>query len=189
MRIVAGVAGGRRLRVPETGTRPTTDRVREAMFSAVQSLLGTWSGVHVLDLFAGSGAVGLEALSRGAEHVTFVECDPRAVRVLERNVETVGLPGTSIERADVGAAVERTCASGFDFAFLDPPYDVPDDDVAGLLATLGRRGWLHAGAVVVVERSARGSRAPWPDSDWDPLKHRAYGDTVLWYGRFAGLAT
>ncbi len=191
-RIVAGVAGGRRLAVPAgTTTRPTSDRAREALFSTVDAALRTLAGRRVLDLYAGSGAVGLEALSRGAAHVLLVESDRAAAAVVQANVAALALPGAHVATAPV----ERLVAGAppddaFDVAFLDPPYALPAEDVVGVLVSLVGRGWLRPGAVVVVERASRDrswSAGSWPDglaADRD----RRYGEATLWYGRAAGQA-
>ena len=191
-RIVAGAAKGRRLAVPASGTRPTSDRVREALFSALESARGAWAGARVLDLYAGSGALGLEALSRGAACAVLVEKDRRAAATARDNVKAVALPGGRVVVDDVVRLI--TCADPapvggpFDVVLADPPYDVPDDVVESLLRELPARGWLAEGAVVVVERSSRGDGFAWPVGYEDPAG-KAYGDTVvrraLWYGRGA----
>jgi len=174
-RIVAGTHGGRRLRVPTgSGTRPTADRAREGLFSSLQSLLDL-DGASVLDLYAGSGALGLEALSRGAASATLVERDPAAVAVLRANVGELGLPAT-VEDADVVAFLRRP-AVPVDLVLLDPPYEL---DVDVPLALLGP--WLAPGAVVVVERRTRGP-APVAPEALAPLRHRRYGEATLWYFR------
>jgi 16S rRNA (guanine966-N2)-methyltransferase len=190
MRIVAGSARGRRLAVPPAGTRPTSDRVREAVFSAVESHLGPLGGLHVLDLYAGSGAVGLEALSRGAGQALLVERDRAALAVLRANVEAVRLPGALVADSDVPRLVSSPPASGSTYAlvFADPPYDVEDTVVEQVLAELGRHGWLAQDALVLVERSRRAAAFRWPEG-YSPDRDRRYGDTVvrsaLWYGRDA----
>ena len=177
-RIIAGQWGGRRLATPPgDGTRPTSDRVRESMFASLNSLLGGFDGVRVLDLFAGSGALGLEAVSRGAEHADLVESDARAARVIGRNIADLG----------ASARVHRTTAQRFvaagggpwDLVLLDPPYAVTTAEVASLVAAL--RPSLAEDAVVVVERSSR-DEFTWPDG-FVPLRDKAYGETRLWYGR------
>ena len=174
MRIVAGVAKGRPLVAP-TGrdTRPTSDRAREGLFSTLASLTDL-DGARVLDLYAGSGAVGLEALSRGAAHATLVESDVKAAAVIRRNVEAVGLPGARV----VVDRVERFLAGDqgtYDVAFLDPPYATSDEIVARVLAAL-------RADVVVVERSARSPEPVWPDGV-EGVRDRSYGEGTLWYGR------
>jgi 16S rRNA (guanine966-N2)-methyltransferase len=176
-RVVAGAARGRRLQVPAgAGTRPTSDRAREGLFSSLQSLLDL-EGSRVLDLFAGSGALGLEALSRGAAAVTLVEDDPAALRALHANTAAVGLPGARV----VADRVERFLAGppeapGLDLALLDPPYEA---DVVPVLAAL--LPWLADDAVVAVERASRDPDLAWPQG-FRPLRARRYGAATLWYG-------
>ncbi|HEU0086668.1 MAG TPA: 16S rRNA (guanine(966)-N(2))-methyltransferase RsmD [Pseudonocardiaceae bacterium] len=184
-RIVAGVAGGRRLAVPPRGTRPTSERVREAVFSAVQARRDL-EGARVLDLYAGSGALGLEALSRGAAHVRFVESDRRAVAVLRRNIETLGLGGpegvaAQVSVASVAAVLSAVPGEPYDVVLADPPYALDDDTVSRVLAALARGGWLASGAVLVVERPARAVPPSWPDGVV-ALTQRRYGDTAVHYG-------
>jgi 16S rRNA (guanine966-N2)-methyltransferase len=175
MRIVAGVARGRRLTAPKgTDVRPTTDRVKEALFSALQPLL---PAAHVLDLFAGSGQLGLEALSRGAASVTFVERSRPALDAVRRNVEVVGLDGAHVVGRDVAAALrEPLPGAPFDLVLLDPPYHHPKAELAALLAALVDH--LAPGATVVLERAARDGTPPWPPA-LRPVSPRRYGDTAL----------
>jgi 16S rRNA (guanine966-N2)-methyltransferase len=181
-RIIAGAAGGRRITVPPAGTRPTSDRVREALFSALVADPGL-EGAAVLDLCAGSGALGLEALSRGAAHALFVESDRRAAGVLRRNVAALALPGAAV-RAETAAAVLGAPADrAYDVVLVDPPYATPDAEVAGWLAAAHAHGWLAADAVVVVERG-RGGGFAWPPP-LQGVRERRYGDTVLHVGRLA----
>lgn len=192
-RIVAGVAGGRRLAVPPAGTRPTSDRVREALFSALDSewrAAGrSWSTIAVLDLYAGSGALGLEALSRGAAQAVLVERSRSAARVLQANVATVGCPGAVVLVRDVGQlAATPPPGEPARLVLADPPYDVRAADVARLLAGLLEAGWIAHDAVVVVERPARDGASPLPDG-WEETRRRSYGDSALWYGRSAAEAT
>jgi 16S rRNA (guanine966-N2)-methyltransferase len=179
-RIVAGAAKGRRLVVPPRGTRPTSDRAREALFSTLDGLIDL-EGARVLDLYAGTGAVGLEALSRGAGHVTFVESDRAAAATLRRNVEAVGLPGAQLVTSTVAGYLASRTGAPFDLAYLDPPYALDDAALGTVLAELGPY-WLVAGAVVVVERSAHAGEPRWPDVI-QSVKQRRYGAGVLWYGR------
>ena len=183
-RLIAGAARGRRLAVPPGRcTRPTSDRAREGLFSTWESLRGGLQGARVLDLYGGSGAVGLEALSRGAEHVLLVEADPRAVRVIRRNVAAVGLPGVQVR----AGKAERVIASGpppqpYDVVFLDPPYLVTDAEIGEILLTLSSGGWLAEGALATVERSTRGGEFRWPPG-FQGLRARRYGEGTLWYGQ------
>lgn len=171
-RIVAGTHRGRPLAVPPgTVTRPTSDRAREGLFSSLQSLVDL-EGSSVLDLYAGSGALGLEALSRGAATATLVESGDRALAVLRRNVTALALP------AEVVALPVERFLSGeprpYDVVLLDPPYDLEVDPVLAALPP-----W--AGDVVVVERRTRGPAPAWP-AGLEPLKSRRYGEATLWYG-------
>lgn len=186
-RIIAGLAKGRRLAVPEAGTRPTSDRVREALFSALEHRADGVTGMRVLDLFAGSGALGLEALSRGAETVVLVERDRRACEVLRANVERVGLVGAQVICEDVTRMTRVVSTRGqFDLVFMDPPYEIADERVADVVAHLAEGEWLAEDAMVVVERSARSGPFPWPRG-FSSAERRTYGDTAvmhaLWYGR------
>ncbi|WP_026425381.1 16S rRNA (guanine(966)-N(2))-methyltransferase RsmD [Actinokineospora inagensis] len=175
-RIVAGVAGGRRLAVPPRGTRPTADRVREALFSALNAAVDL-DGARVLDLYAGSGALGFEALSRGAAVVTLVESDRAAVAVLRRNADAVGLPGVDIRASRVDRVLATPPSARYDVVFADPPYALDDDELAAVLTAL-TGGWLAPDATVVVERSTRSGEPRWP-SAMEPAKARRYGETTL----------
>ena len=176
-RIIAGAWGGRRLAAPKgMDTRPTSDRVREALFSSLESELDGFDGLRVLDLFAGSGALGLEALSRGAAQADFVEADRKAAAIIKRNIAELGV-APSRARVHVSAA-ERfvgQVTEGFDLVFLDPPYKLPTEQVAAVVDA------LPAGGLIVVERSSRDPFA-WP-SGRSGLRERRYGETTLWYGR------
>lgn len=185
-RVIAGAAGGRRLAVPPgTGTRPTTDRAREGLFSTWQALQGTLDGARVLDLYAGSGAIGLEALSRGAGHALLVEADARAVRTVRENVKAIGLPGAEVRAGKAAQIVQGGAPTApYDLVFLDPPYAVTDDDLREILLTLRAGGWLTDDALVTVERSTRGGEFSWPD-DFEALRSRRYGEVTFWYGRAA----
>ncbi|GGY86787.1 16S rRNA (guanine(966)-N(2))-methyltransferase RsmD [Streptomyces poonensis] len=186
-RVIAGLAGGRRLAVPPgSGTRPTSDRAREGLFSTWESLLGgPLDGERVLDLYAGSGAVGLEALSRGAGHALLVEADARAARTVRENVRTIGLPGAEVRAGKAEQIIQTPApATPYDIVFLDPPYAVPDDDLREILLTLRTGGWLAADALVTVERSTRGGEFRWPEG-FEALRARRYGEGTLWYGRAA----
>ncbi len=184
-RIVGGGAGGRRLAVPPgTGTRPTADQAREGLFNTLSGLLDL-SGAAVLDLYAGSGAVGLEALSRGAGRALFVESDARAARTIRDNAARLDVPGAQVvaDRVErVLAAPPAARAGGYDAVFADPPYAVADEVVDRMLADLAGREWLADGAVVVVERGRRSRSPQWP-AGLVPVKSRRYGEAVLWYGR------
>jgi 16S rRNA (guanine966-N2)-methyltransferase len=165
--------------VPARGTRPTSERVREALFSAVESAMDL-EGTAVLDLYAGSGALGLEALSRGAAHATFVESERAALSVLERNVAAVGLPGAEIRRGRVSTVLAGPVPRRFDLVLADPPYDLGGDELNGVLDRLVE--WIAPEAVLVVERAARTEAPEWPEA-LRPMKVRRYGDTELHWAR------
>lgn len=184
-RIVAGTLGGRRIAVPPgSATRPTSERVREALFSALQASIGL-DGARFLDLYAGSGAVGLEALSRGAGHVLLVESDARAARVIRENIATLrAAPAARLVTGRVAQVLAAAPPDGqpYDIVFADPPYAVPDEQITTMLAALADGGWLAAGALVVIERATRDGPVTWVD----PItaeRSRRYGETTLWYGR------
>jgi 16S rRNA (guanine966-N2)-methyltransferase len=174
-RVIAGEFGGRSLAVPKSGTRPTTDRVREAMFSRLDHADDV-RGASVVDLFAGSGALGFEALSRGASHVTFVESALPAARVIEENIRTLGV-GTRAEvvRERAGAFLRRS-TSTYGLALIDPPYDLAAGDVTEVLEALPAR--LAAGATVVLEFPRRNRTPEWPRG-LELVQSKQYGETML----------
>jgi 16S rRNA (guanine966-N2)-methyltransferase len=175
-RIIAGAARGRRLHVPSgLGTRPTSDRAREGLFSSLLSLVDL-EDAPVLDLYAGSGALGLEALSRGAGTATLVEEDPAALRALRANVAAAGLPGAHVVDQRAEDFLEVAPEPRYRLALLDPPYEV---DVVPVLEAL--RPWLEPGAVVAVERATRSPELLWPQG-YEALRSRRYGAATLWYG-------
>lgn len=169
------MAGGRRLAVPPRGTRPTTELVREALFNALVARLD-FDGLRVLDLYAGSGALGLEALSRGAGRVLLVDSDAGAVAVINRNIQTVGLPGATARRATVAAVLNAPAEAPMDLVLADPPYGVPPAEVDAMLAGLQANGWVGPGSIVVVERGVGAPELNWP-AGWTPWPVRRYGDT------------
>jgi 16S rRNA (guanine966-N2)-methyltransferase len=192
IRVIAGAAGGRRLAVPGgVSTRPTSDRAREGLFGTVVSAIGSLAGARVLDLYAGSGAVGLEALSRGARDVLMVESDAQAVAVIRANIATVGIEGARVRHDRVERVLARSpAASGqadsvdrpdrYDLVFADPPYTTTVAAVTRML-TLLADGWLADDALVVVERATRSGPVHWPPG-YLPGKSRRYGEATFWYG-------
>ena len=183
-RVIAGEAGGRRLAVPDgRATRPTSDRAREGLFATVASIVGPLTGTWVLDLYAGSGAVGLEALSRGAEHVLLVESGARATAVIRQNIEALGLPGATLiaDRVERVLAHEPPGGGRYDVAFADPPYAMADAEISRLLSLLKDEGWLAPEALVIVERATRSGPVLWPDG-FVPDRARKYGEATFWYG-------
>ncbi len=180
-RIISGHARGRRLRVPPSGVRPTGDRAREGLFNSLGSLLEL-QGAAVLDLYAGSGALGLEALSRGAAQVVLVEIGPGVLPVLRANVAAVGLPGARVVAGSVPTVVAGAPPARFDLVLADPPYAVPAAEVLGVLGALVAGEWLGPGAVVAVERSAREEPWEWP-TPLAGIRDRRYGEALLRYGR------
>jgi 16S rRNA (guanine966-N2)-methyltransferase len=182
-RIIAGIAGGVPLAsVPGSATRPTTDRVKEALFSRLDAL-GMVQRARVLDLFAGSGALGVEAGSRGASTVELVESEAKAAQVCERNARTVndavGRRAVTVRRSKVSTFLERVPPGPhWDLVLMDPPYPLGEGQLAAVLSAVALR--LAPDAIVVVERSARSPEPDWPEG----LTHyadRKYGETRLWF--------
>lgn len=181
-RIIAGVAGGRRLETPPgRGTRPTSDRVREALFSRLEHL-DVLRGAQVLDLYAGSGALGLEAASRGARSVLLVEADRRAAATIRRNIDQLGLRQAAVLATGVDRALADPPASpDIDLVLCDPPYDIGEAELAAVLTDV--RPWLADAAVLAVERSARSPEPTWP-ADVELIGPRRYGETTVWFAEF-----
>jgi 16S rRNA (guanine966-N2)-methyltransferase len=184
MKVLAGALKGRRLATPRgTTTRPTADQVRIALMDTLTPRL---PGARVLDLFAGAGGVGLEALSRGAAHATFVERDTRAVAALRANVETLGVAAQArVERADARAALERLAREDarFDIVFLDPPYEA--DAVTPTLERLGALPLLVADGVVIAQHLTK--RAPPAENGrLTAFRTRRFGETTLTFFRAGG---
>lgn len=185
-RIIGGTAGGRRIASPPgEATRPTSDRVREALFSALEAWFGTWEGVRVLDLYAGSGALGLEACSRGAAHALLVEKDRRTAALVARNGRDLGLGQARVVTGSVPTVLAGRPDAPYDLVVGDPPYPLPDADVDADLAALVEHGWLAVDAVVVVERSRRSPEPGWP-AGFTGQRRRQYGETTLWSATWPG---
>lgn len=182
-RIIAGAFGGRRLETPKgDGTRPTSDRVRESLFASLTSTLGGFGELRVLDLYAGSGALALEALSRGAASAVLIESDAKAAAVISRNVRELGVEA-KVQRTTVDRYLDGTSDGPFDLVFCDPPYAVTEEVLTGQLTRLVRL--LGIGSLVVVERSSRTPDVVWPDGI-EAVRDKAYGETTLWYGQAHG---
>jgi 16S rRNA (guanine966-N2)-methyltransferase len=189
-RIIAGSKGGRRIVMPPgSKTRPTTDRVREALFSAIASWAGAASGpadrslagLGFGDLYAGSGAVGLEAASRGADPVLLVEADRRTALLTRKNAADLGL-SVQVLAVRVEQLGPRDTGPALDIIFLDPPYDAATTAIDELLAALVAGGWLAVDGLLVVERSRRTPELTWPAGIGEHWR-RDYGETVLHFAR------
>jgi len=150
--------------------------VREALFNVLAARLD-FAGISVLDLYAGSGALGLEALSRGAARATFVEANPKTAAVMARNVDALGFGGTVLSRP-VATALAMRGGGPFDLVLADPPYETSAEEVNAMLAALAAGGWTAAGTVVAVERRRSSPSLTWPDG-WSIWSPRHYGDTRL----------
>jgi len=178
-RIIAGTAGGRRLVTPAgDATRPTSDRVREGLFSMLDARHAV-RGMRVLDLFAGSGALGLEASSRGAAEVVLVDSSRQAAAAARANVAAIGMPRVTVVVSTVQRYLQRPVPRPVGLAFVDPPYLLAEPELADCLAALVDAGWLTPAALVVVERSSRSPEPRWP-SGLTRDQVRRYGETTLW---------
>ncbi len=180
-RIVAGRWRGRRLVVPRRGVRPTADRVREAVFNWLDHRLPEWEATRVLDLYAGSGALGLEAISRGAMGAVLVERDRAALAAIRRNIESLSAGDEAVIRSGEVLKVAAGSPVLSHIVFADPPYDVPASQIAAVLDAFVSGGWTAADALFVVETDVR-CASPWP-LGVSALQRRPYGDTAVWYGR------
>ena len=176
-RIIAGDVGGRKIAVPKSGTRPTSDRVREAIFSRLDHA-DALRGARVVDLFAGSGALGIEALSRGAAEATFVESATPAVRVIEANIREVGLGTRATVARERALPYLRRAAAQWTIAFLDPPYDIAEGDLSPVLEALVSHLATHA--TVVLEMSSRRPTPEWPHA-LRIVQSKAYGETTVYF--------
>lgn len=194
MRIIAGEHRGRRLAAPKgDGTRPTTDRVRESLFSALASARGGLEGAVVLDAFAGSGALSLEALSRGAAFACLCERASDALKVIAQNIDALGLSAErarvvrgDVMRATVAAPPRSVSAQGYDLVFLDPPYAMAASETFGLVVSLDERGLLRSDAMVVYEHDSAGDdevdavfEALLAPRGFERSTRRAFGSTTI----------
>ncbi len=189
-RIISGRAGGLRLQTPRGDqTRPTSDRVREALFSAIEAWAGSLHDLRFLDLYAGSGAVGLEAWSRGAAAVTLVEDDRRTADLIRANARNVGCTVAEVIARPVASVLADRPSTAYDLVFSDPPYPLTDEALAVDLGRVAANGWLVEGALVIVERSRRSPEPAWPEGI-EPLagkrRLKKYGETHLWLAEHPG---
>ena len=187
MRIIAGVARGRTLGSVAGATRPTSDRAREGLFSSLTSEFGSFEGVHVLDLFGGSGAIALESLSRGATLVHVVEKDDEAQKTIETNFEIVKKSNPTGNFNLYGMSAERFLKDApkakYHLVYIDPPYDYSNQAVEDVLSALHDYEFLSSDAFVAVERTARGAQFIWPDA-FVPARERKYGQATIYYANY-----
>ena len=178
LRVVAGTFGGRRLVAPKGGARPTTDRLKEALFSSLGA--EPVRDAAVLDLYAGSGALAIEALSRGADRAVLVDRDRASESAIRANLDTLDLGDRArFQRSTVAVAIARPIPEGpFDLIFLDPPYDTPSTEIAQVLEDLVAARHVVAGATIVIERSKATVPVDFP-SGWHIQKERSSGDTLI----------
>ena len=185
MRIIAGLAKGRTIDAVSSSTRPTSDRAREALFSTLASEFGSFEDLHVLDLYAGTGAIALEALSRGAAIVHAVEKDDAAAKAItsnHENLKTAHCPGIfHLYAMSVHRFLQDKAAQPYHFIYIDPPYDVDDLDVVENLIQLRDGGYLHPQALIAVERNSRVKEISWPDG-MEALREKNYGQATIFYG-------
>lgn len=188
MRIIAGVAKGRTLSTVSGATRPTSDRAREGLFSSLTSEFGDFLGLHVLDLFAGSGAVGFEALSRGATLVHGVEKESDAIKTITTNSEIVAKAGPTGKFHLYSMSVQRFVSDPahdqYHLVYIDPPYDLPSSQLEEILRLLAQGNFLKSDAFIAVERRAKGGQFTWPQS-YEPVRDRNYGQATIYYANAA----
>lgn len=188
MRIIAGLAKGRTLSTVAGATRPTSDRAREGLFSSLLSEFGDFTALNVLDLFAGSGAIGLEVLSRGAGCVHAVEKNESACKTITKNSELVmksKSPGVfHLYAMSVQKFLENAAPVEYDIVYLDPPYDFSDVEIYKCLVQLRAGGFLKADSVVAVERASKSGSMKWP-TGYEGIRERNYGQAVIYYGKLA----
>ncbi|CAB4580160.1 unannotated protein [freshwater metagenome] len=188
MRIIAGVGKGRKLFSPPSITRPTSDRAREGLFSSLISTFGTLDGLHFLDLFAGSGAVGVEALSRGAGLVESIESNSESAQVCEKNFELLlnqpNLGKFKVHETTTFEYINHLANKQFDIIFLDPPYDVTNIEIEKILKKILSNNLLGKFGVIAIERDAKGAAFTWPNG-LQEVKVRSYGQGAIHYGSHA----
>lgn len=167
--------------MPGAGTRPTSDRVRESLFGALETA-DAIDGARVLDLYAGSGALGLESGSRGAVAIDLVELNHKAASVATRNAAKLakaGAPRARVHATGVAPFLRGSLAM-WDLVFIDPPYGVSEDEIEAVLTLLAPR--LSTDAVVIVERDRRSAKPRWSEAGLDGYRDKTYGDTTVWWG-------
>ncbi len=188
MRIIAGLAKGRTLSTVAGATRPTSDRAREGLFSSLLSEFGDFTALNILDLFAGSGAIGLEALSRGAGLVHSVEKNEVACRTISKNADLVMTSKTSgvfhLYAMSAQKFLEIPKTASYDIVYVDPPYDFPDVELFKCLVELRAGDFVKDDGMVVVERARKSTSMNWP-SGFEPIRERSYGQAVIYYGKLA----
>ena len=188
MRIIAGLGKGRRLFSPPSITRPTSDRAREGLFSSLISTFGTLEGLHFLDLFAGSGAVGVEALSRGAGLVESVENNSSSAEVCEKNFALLlnqpNLGKFKVHKTTTFEYLNHVANKQFEIIFIDPPYEVSNLEIEKILRKIESNNLLSKFGVIAIERDAKGQPFTWPDA-FEEVKIRSYGQGAIHYGSYA----
>lgn len=188
MRIIAGVAKGRSLSSVAGATRPTSDRAREAIFSTLTSEFGDFLGLQILDLFAGSGAMGLEALSRGASLVHCVEKDDAAAKTISTNASLVqkAQPVGVFHLFHMSAQkfVEGTPQNQYHFIYIDPPYDFSDSEISTILEKLHENNFFKDDAVIAIERASKTKQPVWPQG-YEPSRTKVYGQASIYYANYA----
>lgn len=184
MRIIAGLGKGRNLFSPISSTRPTSDRAREALFSTLESEFGSISDLAFLDLYCGSGAVGVEAISRGAAVVYAIDNDEKATQIARQNFELLqsltGIGSHTVITSSVGKYLEKGADLKFDVVFLDPPYDLPNNEIEKNLNALIRNSFLKPSSVIAIERDSKSKPLDWPEGLRE-VKVRKYGAASIIY--------
>lgn len=185
MRIIAGLAKGRPISAVASATRPTSDRAREALFSTLASEFGEFEGLHVLDLYAGTGAIALEALSRGAAIVHAVEKDEAAAKAISDNYDSIKsslFPGIfHLYSMGVHKFLADKSQYQYHIIYIDPPYDVDDIDIVETLVQLKENGFLHPQALIAIERNSRTKEISWPYG-YEEIRVKVYGQATIFYG-------
>jgi 16S rRNA (guanine966-N2)-methyltransferase len=184
MRVIAGIAKGRNLISPMGATRPTSDRAREALFSSLESEFGSLNNLSLLDLYCGSGAVGVEALSRGASIVIGIDNEEKATNVARQNFQLIeklsGIGTYSVFTMSVGKYLDKPADIPFDIIFVDPPYELPNNEIEKNLSALVSNKYLKASSVIAVERDSKSRPLVWP-TGLAEVKIRKYGAATIYY--------